>query len=292
LTHSPGRESRGFAMIDRTRTSRTRAALAGVAVRPWHVVFILLVAYAVGWVAGHKLTLGVEPALRPFVHQVVANAIAAAIMAAYAIVVPELRGALASLFARPAVTVRGADIAWAIAAMLCWGYGLYRVAVILPVVSRWPGLFEHFALVEDVPRFEAKYLLMIATMVTAAPLGEELMFRGFLMNLWIARKGTVAGVAWSSVVFGLFHWDSALFAAVLGLILALVYLKYESLWPGICLHAFYNATTSFWLAGGWFATKPRAAPGELSHWAPELVLAILFFPAAWFFWRRFRPGAA
>jgi membrane protease YdiL (CAAX protease family) len=267
----------------------SKSVLVAGAVKPWHVVFVLLVAYAVSIVAGDKLTHGIDEEARPFIRLAVVSAIAAAIYIAYSLAVPEFRRELPMLFARPAQRVKVEDISWTVIAMAAWGYGFYRVAVLLPVLAMRPDLYDAMHFVEAIPPFEPRYLLVIACSIVIAPLGEELMFRGFLMNLWIARKGKWFGVIVSSVVFGLFHWDGALFAAALGVLFALVYLRYDSLWPGIGLHALYNATTPFWLVGGLVATKPRADAANPAHWILELLLAFLFFPAAWQFWRRFRP---
>lgn len=271
---------------------RSKEVMTAGAVRPWHVLFILVFAYAVGFVAGHKLTLGIGEPVRPYLRIAVVTVITAFIYIVFLVVVPELRRALPLLFARPGTSILPGDIGWAIAAMTCWGYGFYRVAALLPVLHLWPGAYDDLGFVEAVPAFEARFLLVIGAMVVLGPLGEELMFRGFLMNLWIARKGRWSGVILSSMVFGLFHWESALFAGILGVAFALIYLKYDSLWPGIALHALYNATTPFWVLGGLVAVKPRGDPANLSSWTFEIVLAILFFPAAWQFWRRFRPRGA
>jgi hypothetical protein len=271
---------------------RSKDVLTTGAVRPWHVLFILVLAYAVGFVAGHKLTLGIDEPVRPYLRIAVITVISAFLYLVFSVVVPELRRALPALFARPIVGIQRGDIGWAIATMLCWGYGFYRVAALLPVLRLWPGAYDDMRLVESVPAFEPRFLLVIGAMVVLAPLGEELMFRGFLMNLWIARKGRWFGVIASSIVFGLFHWEGAVFAGILGIALALIYLKYDSLWPGIALHALYNATTPFWALGGLVSVKPRGDASNPSHWILEIGLAILFFPAAWQFWRRFRPRGA
>jgi CAAX protease family protein len=126
--------------------------------------------------------------------------------------------------------------------------------------------------------------------VIAAPIGEELVFRGYLMNLWRARWGVVPAVLVSSLAFGLFHWERAVFAAPMGVIFAMVYLKYNSLWPAIWLHASYNLLAFPWLVGGLFYVKEKASIAHLSNWIPELLLGLLFIPLCVLFWRQFKPG--
>jgi membrane protease YdiL (CAAX protease family) len=208
----------------------------------------------------------------------------------FTLVVPEFRRALPILFQRPRLLVSRADAALAFAVTLCWGYGLYRAGFCLPVLQVEPEWFKAFGLSDAMPEFKARYLLILGGIVIVAPFAEELVFRGFLLNLWVARWGACVAIVASSIFFGVMHWERALFAGVLGVALALVYLKYDSLWPGIALHAAYNLLTFYWFLGGFFGVKDRATVQDPSNWIPEIALAILFFPFAWLFWRRFRPG--
>ena len=77
-------------------------------------------------------------------------------------------------------------------------------------------------------------------MVVAAPLAEELFFRGFLMHRWARRWGTPAGVALSSAAFAVGHaeWVGHF---VTGAAFALLYVRTRSLWVPILTHAVYNA---------------------------------------------------
>jgi membrane protease YdiL (CAAX protease family) len=272
---------------------RSKAALLEGSVRPWHVVFVLFVGWAVGIVAAGKLKSAFDPSIRTLAWLVLANGISNAIYLAYVVVVPEFRRSLRFLFARPALGVGTRDIAWALAVTIFWGFGLYRVAILLPVLTLRPDLFDFLRFADDVPPFDWRVLALLSlTASIISPIGEELLFRGYLMNLWIAKRGMWFGIVASSVVFGLFHGENALFAGIGGFVFALVYRKYQSLWPGIVLHATYNFLAPAWVLGWITAIKPRWDAANPSHWIVEFVLAILFFPAAWQFWRRFRPGGA
>jgi membrane protease YdiL (CAAX protease family) len=83
--------------------------------------------------------------------------------------------------------------------------------------------------------------------VIAAPLSEEIFFRGFMFAgirrsapFWIAAAG-------SAVVWGLFHytgpgsWGVCLQLAIFGVILAWLYERTGSIWPTIAVHMFNNA---------------------------------------------------
>ena len=173
--------------------------------------------------------------------------------------------------------------------MITWGYGLYRIAFLYPVLYFRPDLFELFALSEAPSKFGWAFIGVAFTAILFAPIAEELMYRGFLLNLWIPRHGLWVGIIASSVVFGVLHWERTLFATVMGVALALIYLRYDSLWPGIVIHGVYNFLCFNWSLGAIVGVKDRATVADPMNWIVEIILTALFLPAAWQFWRRFRP---
>ena len=76
-----------------------------------------------------------------------------------------------------------------------------------------------------------------------APLFEELICRGLVLESLRARYGVF--VAWfgSSLFFGVMHIQPqlAVNAFFVGLVLAFLYLRTDSLWVAVLLHAFNNA---------------------------------------------------
>jgi membrane protease YdiL (CAAX protease family) len=260
------------------------------AVRAWHVVFIITISMLVADVASLYATRGESAAFRPLARELMRYLISSAVILAFIVAVPEFRQSLPALFARPS-QARAVDLAVAFAFTLCWGYGIYRFVICLPVVLAHPHAFRVLNFHEALPPFEARYLLLHAGTVLVAPVAEELLFRGYLMNLWISRWGLWAGVLLSSLVFGLFHVERVAFAAPLGIIFALVYLRYDSLWPGIALHASYNLLAFPWLLGGFFYVKQKATFAQIESWAAEIILSLVFIPMAIVFWRRFGPRA-
>lgn len=79
--------------------------------------------------------------------------------------------------------------------------------------------------------------------VFAAPIVEEIFFRGFLFQGFRQRYGWVAGIAISSFIFAAAHLDPVAFIPtfILGAVLAYVYHRSNSVWPGIILHFLVNA---------------------------------------------------
>ena len=90
-------------------------------------------------------------------------------------------------------------------------------------------------------------LLVLAIAAVAAPLTEELLFRGCLYGYLRQSIGRTAGIAISSVVFALIHAHPATMPALAIFAVGLV-LLYEftgTLWAPIALHALFNTLNFF-----------------------------------------------
>jgi membrane protease YdiL (CAAX protease family) len=87
-----------------------------------------------------------------------------------------------------------------------------------------------------------------------APLVEEIFFRGFLFQGFRARYGWVTGMLMSAAVFAAAHLDLVVLIPtfILGCLLAYLYHRSNSLWPGIILHFLVN---SFGLLAAYFASN-------------------------------------
>jgi membrane protease YdiL (CAAX protease family) len=79
--------------------------------------------------------------------------------------------------------------------------------------------------------------------IGVAPPVEEFFFRGFLYQALRNRIGVVGGAVLSGLVFGAIHFKPAFLVplAILGMALALLFQKTNSLWPCILIHALNNA---------------------------------------------------
>ena len=91
-------------------------------------------------------------------------------------------------------------------------------------------------------------LVGFAVMATlAAPLSEEVLFRGLLFGTLRSRIGLLPAALASGVLFGLIHFDAPvqgiMLLCVFGIALCLLYEATGSLLPGIGLHALHNALT-------------------------------------------------
>ena len=106
-----------------------------------------------------------------------------------------------------------------------------------------------FLLPEDIST--AGMIMMVILVGLIVPFAEELFFRGILYQWMRDRFGIWIGIIGSSLLFGIVHGEIAVGAAafVLGLILALVYERSQSLWPGVIIHALNNTVKIVFLYG-------------------------------------------
>lgn len=90
------------------------------------------------------------------------------------------------------------------------------------------------------------------TVVVMAPLFEEVIFRGVLLESTRVRYGVVAAWLLSSAIFGIVHVHPTVVvnAFVMGLVLAFIYLRTDSLWSAIILHAINNGIAYLALIAG------------------------------------------
>jgi len=99
---------------------------------------------------------------------------------------------------------------------------------------------------EDIAEGFGPLPIQIALIAIAAPISEEVCFRGMLFGGFRQRLPTVPAALASAIVFGLLHAITGISAVppliAFGFVLALLYEKTGSIVPGIILHMLNNAT--------------------------------------------------
>ncbi|MBW7572789.1 CPBP family intramembrane glutamic endopeptidase [Caproiciproducens faecalis] len=83
--------------------------------------------------------------------------------------------------------------------------------------------------------------LYFLTIAVIPPLVEELFFRGVVLHS-LRKYGDGFAVVGSAILFGLYHGNfvQMVFAFLAGLVMALVVVRTNSLWPSIMIHFFNN----------------------------------------------------
>lgn len=97
-----------------------------------------------------------------------------------------------------------------------------------------------------VQMFADKSWSTFVLMSIAAPIGEEMIFRGIILDGFLKIYSPKKAILWSSVIFGIAHFNPWQFigALILGAVIGWLYWKTNSLLPGIFVHFVAN-TTSF-----------------------------------------------
>ena len=117
----------------------------------------------------------------------------------------------------------------------------------LGVDTQGEAIMEMFAALDS-----PVWFIIVGAMV--APFVEEVFFRGFLFQGFRQRYGWITAMLLSSAIFAAAHLDlvTLIPTFILGNVLAYVYHRSNSVWPGIILHFLVNA---FGLCGAYFATN-------------------------------------
>ncbi len=131
------------------------------------------------------------------------------------------------------------------AVSVLWTVFLHDVTGIEPQKQDVVLDFSKFVQNRDLPSI----VFFVAAGVIVAPIGEEWIFRGVLHGYLRDRVGCLAGALVSGAVFAGAHRSLTGFVPllVLGFILARIYDRSGSLYPGMLFHAAFNATSMAFL---------------------------------------------
>jgi len=114
-----------------------------------------------------------------------------------------------------------------------------------------PSLMEKYEkLAENFDMSTAPPIIMIAIVCIVGPLTEEVVFRGMIYGKLRRAFSFWPAAIISSILFGVFHmnWVQGIYATVVGLALAYIYEKTQTIWGCSLLHMFFNScsyVTSF-----------------------------------------------
>ncbi len=119
--------------------------------------------------------------------------------------------------------------------VLLWGMLLLvSIAVVFdPLMSLLP----------PTPELYGRGWAMVTTLVVIAPIAEEFLCRGIILESVRAKSGVWAACSVSAIFFAVLHMHptTALNALVVGLMLSYLYIRTSSLFAPIILHSFNNA---------------------------------------------------
>lgn len=141
--------------------------------------------------------------------------------------------------------------------LLVVGYGIIFVHNLILMVLGFDTQGDEILKLFDLLENPVWFFLVGAVL---APFVEEIFFRGFLFQGFRVRYGWVSSMLLSSAIFGFAHLDPASLIPtfVLGNLLAYLYHRTNSIWPGVIMHILIN---TFGLAFVYFISQhPELIP--------------------------------
>jgi len=163
----------------------------------------------------------------------------------------------------------------------------------------YPPSPDYLSLVAaNLPRNAVDLAVAYLAVALAAPVGEELVFRGILFRVARERWGWVRAAVLTALFFGVSHWAPwHLFGLVaLGLLLALLYQLTRSLLVPMLAHAAYNTVSlTLMIRRGEAVAEPAAAAASrmaAGDWALLAASALLLAGLVAWLWRRAARQAA
>jgi len=184
-----------------------------------------------------------------------------------------------------------------VASLLLFSLGISSVSFYVLSLF-FPGyveqLLESSALLLDVQSLYPRLYqaLMLFLLVVYAPLVEELVFRGILLQRWSVKWGVRRGLVASSVLFGALHLNNPLGLTLFGLAMGVLYVRTCSLWVPIACHALNNLAAvgidwlSKLLSSGQISSEQTSTVSNVQDvWLVGLLLVAVSFPfVGWFLW--------
>ena len=148
-----------------------------------------------------------------------------------------------------------------------------EIYVIVQRIVPVPPEFE--ALLRDLLKIDGTLDLLrtVAAAVVIAPVLEEALFRGVILQGLARQRGPRAAALWTATFFAFFHFYNPwqiVPTFFLGLLLAWVVMTTGSLWPSIVLHATFNG-----LSLAVFAIPARAPDAPVGLVVAGVVLLLL-----------------
>ena len=132
-------------------------------------------------------------------------------------------------------------------------------------------------------------MVNIILVVLIAPLMEEFVFRGLILQRFMRKTSAPQALILSSILFGILHFEFLLSATLFGIFMGLVFLKTRNLWVPVILHVANNGCIVLlnvlqYHDGTWTVDQVQ------SLW-PLYLSSILLIPGLVYFTRDFWPDA-
>lgn len=123
-------------------------------------------------------------------------------------------------------------------------FGVSAAAVLSSIITllpRW-GVTAHYSEASQMMFKGRDILFTVVTTVVTAPLVEEIVFRGYMLNVFLETFDEKKSMVLASLIFALCHGEILwiLYAFVMGVLLSWVSVREDNIFYGILLHMGFN----------------------------------------------------
>ena len=107
----------------------------------------------------------------------------------------------------------------------------------------------------ELARQPALYWIAFLSVAFGAPIGEELIFRGYLFSLLskssigLVGATLITSAAWAVIHKGTGPWYLVGILFVMGIVLSCLLIRFGSLWVTLACHSVWNAITALTIFG-------------------------------------------
>jgi membrane protease YdiL (CAAX protease family) len=131
---------------------------------------------------------------------------------------------------------------------------------------------------DDITRFDTQMvpgLVPALFSCVAAPVLEEMLFRGVILRGFLRQYSRTFAILWSAALFGIAHMNIYQLATAfaIGIVAGWLYERCRSLWPCILLHAAYNGFVTYYYV--WLVGQPEAEAMSAGPTGAAFVAAII-----------------
>ncbi len=128
--------------------------------------------------------------------------------------------------------------------LLAMALSFFISFALTPFLNSLPENTDVTAYFEELSKFP---LLAIVAVIVIAPVFEEIIFRGIILNGLLKKYSPAVAIGVSSLLFGAFHLNLQQFvvASIIGVFCGLIYYWTNSIYYSIFFHASYNFIISF-----------------------------------------------
>ena len=118
-------------------------------------------------------------------------------------------------------------------------------------------------------------VIQVLAVVIAAPILEEVLYRGLIMKSLQRGMPVIVALILQAIVFGLMHGQLLwiCYATFLGVLLAVIKLKYKSLYPSILLHLAFNIANYILIP--FYSIIPDNIYSDIMIFAIALIISVI-----------------